>query len=212
LGEQNYLGITAFILDTNGARPGTQALAASSTVGIRSIATGIVPGAGAAKGKQQAKQAKQAAAAPRGITLAGEAKNFTPVTEAMLLKPDPADWLMIRHDYRANNFSPLNQVTASNANDLRLVWTWAMNNGTNQAAPIVHNGVMFINNPGNIVQALDAGTGQRCSKTRSTSPPAKHTSSRWTRAPERTSGTRPSGTAPSTVTPPAAGPLSSRAK
>jgi alcohol dehydrogenase (cytochrome c) len=159
LGEQNYLNIAAFILDSNGARPGNQALTASSTVGIRTIATGVVPAAaaGAAKGKQQG---KQAAAAPRGITFAGEAKNFTPVTEAMLLKPDPADWLMIRHDYGANNFSPLNQITASNANDLRLVWTWAMNNGTNQAAPIVHNGVMFINNPGNIVQALDARTGE----------------------------------------------------
>jgi alcohol dehydrogenase (cytochrome c) len=159
LGEQNYLNIAAFILDSNGARPGNQTLTASSTVGIRTIATGVVPqaGAGAAKGKQQG---KQAAAAVRGITFAGEAKNFTPVTEAMLLKPDPADWLMIRHDYGANNFSPLNQITASNANDLRLVWTWAMNNGTNQAAPIVHNGVMFINNPGNIVQALDARTGE----------------------------------------------------
>jgi alcohol dehydrogenase (cytochrome c) len=162
LGEQNYLNIAAFILDSNGARPGNQALTASSTVGIRTIATGVVPpaGAGDAKGKQQAKQGKQAAAVPRGITFAGEAKNFTPVTEAMLLKPDPADWLMIRHDYGANNFSPLNQITAANANDLRLVWTWAMNNGTNQAAPIVHNGVMFINNPGNIVQALDARTGE----------------------------------------------------
>jgi alcohol dehydrogenase (cytochrome c) len=159
LGEQNYLNIAAFILDSNGARPGNQTLTASSTVGIRTIATGVVPPAGPApaKGKQQG---KQAATAVRGITLAGEAKNFTPVTEAMLLKPDPADWLMIRHDYGANNFSPLNQITASNANDLRLVWTWAMNNGTNQAAPIVHNGVMFINNPGNIVQALDARTGE----------------------------------------------------
>jgi alcohol dehydrogenase (cytochrome c) len=43
---------------------------------------------------------------------------------------------------------------------IALVWTWAMNNGTNQAAPVVHNGVMFINNPGNIVQALDARTGE----------------------------------------------------
>ncbi|RYC20353.1 outer membrane protein assembly factor BamB family protein, partial [Ciceribacter ferrooxidans] len=51
-------------------------------------------------------------------------------------------------------------MTAANVNDLRLVWTWAMNNGTNQAAPIVRNGVMFINNPGNIVQALDARTGE----------------------------------------------------
>ena len=63
LGEQNYLNIAAFILDSNGARPGNQTLTASSTVGIRTIATGVVPqaGAGAAKGKQQG---KQAAAAP----------------------------------------------------------------------------------------------------------------------------------------------------
>src|SRR5215471_6523233 len=163
LGEQNYLNIAAFILDSNAARPGNQPLTASSTVAIRTIVTGAgaLGGTGAAKGKQQAKQAKQAPTAPRGITVAGEAKNFTPVTEAMLLKPDPADWLMIRRDYRATDYSPLNQITAGNANSLQLVWTWAMNNnGTNQAAPIVHNGVMFINNPGNIVQALDARTGE----------------------------------------------------
>ena len=34
-----------------------------------------------------------------------------------------------------------------------------MDEGTNQAAPVVHGGVMFMNNPGNIVQALDARTG-----------------------------------------------------
>src|SRR5215471_13024869 len=166
LGEQNYVNIAAFILDTNGSRPGTGPLTAANTSAIRTFATGVVAqvqgGGGAAKqGKAQAKQAgKQAPAAPRGLTIAGEAKAFTPVTDAMLRNPDPNDWLMIRRDYKANNFSPLNQITAANVNDLRLVWTWAMNNGTNQAAPIVHNGVMFINNPGNIVQALDARTGE----------------------------------------------------
>jgi len=165
LGEQNYINLAAFILDTNGARAGTQPLTAANTVAIRTVATGVVAqvqgGAGAGKqGKQQAKQGKQAPAAPRGLTVTGEAKNFTPVTDAMLRNPDPNDWLMLRRDYNANNFSPLNQITAANVNDLRLVWTWAMNNGTNQSAPIVHNGVMFINNPGNIVQALDARTGE----------------------------------------------------
>jgi alcohol dehydrogenase (cytochrome c) len=165
LGEQNYINIAAFILDTNGSRPGTQALTVTNAIAIRTFATGVVPqvqaGGGAGKQGKQAKQAgKQAPAAPRGLTIAGEAKAFTPVTEAMLRNPDPNDWLMIRRDYKANNFSPLNQITAANVNDLRLVWTWAMNNGTNQAAPIVHNGVMFINNPGNIVQALDARTGE----------------------------------------------------
>ena len=78
----------------------------------------------------------------------------------MMRNPDPSDWLMIRHDYHANNYSPLNQITAQNVKELQLAWVWAMNEGTNQPAPVVHNGIMFINNPGNIVQALDARTGE----------------------------------------------------
>ena len=170
LGEQNYLNITAFILQSNGARPGTQALAGNSTVAIRTITGQVVAQIQGGQGKQ-GKQGKQAAPAaggrgaaappaPRGLLIPGTVKNYTPVTDAMMKNPDPADWLMIRHDYHANNYSTLNQVTANNVQDLRLVWTWAMNEGTNQPAPVVHNGTMFINNPGNIVQALDAKTGE----------------------------------------------------
>ena len=32
--------------------------------------------------------------------------------------------------------------------------------GNNQAAPIVHNGVLYLNNPNNTLQALDARTGE----------------------------------------------------
>src|SRR5580698_1324159 len=42
LGETTYLNIAAFILDSNSARPGTQALTAATSVGIGSIATGQV--------------------------------------------------------------------------------------------------------------------------------------------------------------------------
>jgi len=166
LGDPAYLSITAFILQSNGARPGNQALAGSSTVGIRSVTGQVVAQVQGGQGKQ-GKQGKQAAGgrgapppAPRGLTIPGTVKNYTPITDAMMRNPDPADWLMIRHDYRANNYSTLNQITANNVQDLRLVWSWAMNDGTNQPAPVVHNGTMFINNPGNIVQALDAKTGE----------------------------------------------------
>ncbi len=106
--------------------------------------------------------AKQENLAPRGITVAGEVSNYVPVTDANLRKPDPADWLMIRHDYKANYFSPLNQINAQNVNTLRLVWSWSMQNGAvlgNQPAPIVHNGVLYVNNNGGVLQALDAKTG-----------------------------------------------------
>jgi alcohol dehydrogenase (cytochrome c) len=95
--------------------------------------------------------------------VAGEVKNFVPVTNAMLRNPDPGDWLMIRRDYHATYYSPLNQITAQNVNELRLVWSWAMQEGAsngNQPAPLVHNGVLYVNNAGMVLQALDAKTGE----------------------------------------------------
>ena len=94
------------------------------------------------------------------MTVAGEVKGFTPVTDEMLKNPPPGDWLVIRRDYRASNYSPLNQITRDNVKDLRLQWVWAMNEGgANQPAPLVHNGVIFLNNPGNVMQAIDGRTG-----------------------------------------------------
>ena len=52
--------------------------------------------------------------------MAGEVKNYTPVTEAMLRNVDPADWLMIRRDYRASNYSPLNQITRDNVKNVTI--------------------------------------------------------------------------------------------
>lgn len=42
---------------------------------------------------------------------------------------------------------------------LQLVWSWAMQPGSNQATPLVYDGVMYLPNPNSIVQALDAATG-----------------------------------------------------
>ena len=67
---------------------------------------------------------------------------------------------MIRRDYHASNYSPLNQITKDNVKDLRLQWVWAMNEGgANQPAPLVHNGIVYLNNPGNVMQAIDGRTG-----------------------------------------------------
>jgi len=160
LGEQAYVNVTAFILDFNGARPGNQPLTASSKMAIRSVATGQVKARPAAGEPLGGRAEAPVPPTPRGVVVPGEVKNYTPVTDAMLRNPDPNDWLIIRHDYHATNYSPLNQITTQNVKDLQLQWVWAMNEGTNQPAPVVHNGVMFINNPGNIVQALDARRGE----------------------------------------------------
>jgi alcohol dehydrogenase (cytochrome c) len=172
LADQIYIDIAAFILDANSARPGDRALAVESAVSIRAVASGqraayLQRGAPALAVTQQVQAQpgrpdSQVRTAPRGITVEGEVKNYVPVTDAMLRNPDPSDWLMIRHDYKATYFSPLNQITAQNVNNLRLVWSWSMQDGAsngNQPAPIVHNGVLYVNNAGMVLQALDAKTG-----------------------------------------------------
>src|SRR5205085_11605798 len=96
----------------------------------------------------------------RGLTVEGEVKNYLPVTAEMLRQPDPSDWLMIRGNYQAWSYSPLTQITNRNVSDLRLAWVWAMNDGgASEPTPIVHNGIIYLSNTSNTVQALDGRTG-----------------------------------------------------
>ena len=86
---------------------------------------------------------------------------FEPVTDAMLQDPDPADWLNWRRTLDGWGYSPLDQIDRENAHRLQLAWAWQMAEGVNQPTPLVHDGVMFLPNPDNVVQAVDAVTGDR---------------------------------------------------
>jgi alcohol dehydrogenase (cytochrome c) len=159
MSTDEYTGIVAFILQSNGSPVGNQPLTASTDVRINSVATGQAPSPAGQRGA-----AARVPAQARGLTVTGEVKNYVPVTDAMLRNPAPNDWLMIRHDYQSSNYSPLNQITRDNVKDLRLQWAWAMTEGGggngNGPAPIVHNGVLYLNNAGNTMQALDARSGE----------------------------------------------------
>ena len=156
LSADEAANLSAFILAANGAPAAATALGIASMFTVRSVASGR-PAISLTGGGAPA----VAPSGPKGITVTGEVKNYTPVTDAMLKNPDPGDWLMIRRNYQAWSHSPLTQVNTGNVKDLQLVWTWAMNEGgANEPTPIVHNGVMFLANTGNIVQALDARTGE----------------------------------------------------
>ena len=69
-------------------------------------------------------------------------RDFTPVTDEVLLKPDPGDWLQWGRTYDWQRFSPLTLVNRNNVHRLQLVWARGMRPGINQNSPIVHNGVM----------------------------------------------------------------------
>ena len=93
--------------------------------------------------------------------MTGRIKNYTPVTEAMLVHPDPKDWLIYRGNYQAWSHSGLSQINDRNAGQLQLKWSWAMNEGgENATGPTIHDGIMFLANTSNTVQALDAKTGE----------------------------------------------------
>ena len=84
---------------------------------------------------------------------------IVPVTDKMLENPDPADWLMWRRTLNSWGYSPLNQINKSNVGTLRMVWTRGMTAGIQEATPLVHGGVMYLPNPANVLQALNAATG-----------------------------------------------------
>ena len=88
-----------------------------------------------------------------------EIANYVPVTDAMLKTPKAEDWLMYRGNYAGWGYSPLRQIDKSNVTRLQLVWSRAMAPGDNEITPIVYNGVMYLANPNDVIQAIDASTG-----------------------------------------------------
>ena len=95
-----------------------------------------------------------------GAAVQAQDRDFAPVTDAMLENPDPADWLSWRRTLDGWGHSPLDQITTDNAHRLQLAWSWGLAAGSQQTTPLVHDGVMYVANPGEIVQALDAVTGE----------------------------------------------------
>ena len=92
--------------------------------------------------------------------LAGQqVRPFQAVTDAVLRNPPPADWLMWRRTLNSWGYSPLQDITANNVRTLRMVWTRALGPGLQEGTPLVHDGVMYFPNPLDVVEAIDAKTG-----------------------------------------------------
>jgi len=89
----------------------------------------------------------------------GQAGTYRTVDNDMLLNPDPSDWLMINRTYDQQRFSPLDQVNATNVNGLQLAWARGLPLGSQETVPLVHDGVLYVVQPGASVLAVDATTG-----------------------------------------------------
>ncbi len=86
-------------------------------------------------------------------------KGFVPVTDDMLLRPRPENWISFRNGYNLWGYCALNQINAGNVQQLRLVWSRAMQPGPQEVEPLVYDGIMFLANAEDVIQALDATTG-----------------------------------------------------
>ncbi len=94
-----------------------------------------------------------------GQAPAQSSSRFVPVTDEVLQNPDAADWLMWRRTLDGWGYSPLDQIDRDNVGDLRMVWTRALGPGLQQGTPLVHDGVLYMPNPRDVIQALDGASG-----------------------------------------------------
>lgn len=151
LGDARYTDLMAFVLQQNGSPSGSRELLTDA----ESLKTLPVPrwprpmGGGVTRGVRL----------PPPPARPNPLDRITPVTDALLTRPPDGAWLSWRRTYDACGFSPLRKINRSNVKDLRVAWSWALPNGVNQTAPLVHDGALFVYGHGDKVQAFDAATG-----------------------------------------------------
>ena len=68
---------------------------------------------------------------------------------------------MWRRTYGHWGHSPLDQINTTNVGGLRLAWAWTMRQGRQETTPLVHDGMMFLVEPCDSVEALDIRDGSR---------------------------------------------------
>ncbi|WMT88559.1 PQQ-binding-like beta-propeller repeat protein [Pelagibacterium sp. 26DY04] len=85
--------------------------------------------------------------------------DFVPVTDEMFANPDDGDWLNWRRTRDSWAHSPLTQITPENVSDLQMAWSWNVEPGTFESTPLVYDGIMFLAGARDVIQALDAVTG-----------------------------------------------------
>lgn len=166
-----YADIEAYVLQANGAA--ASASPAATPVAAAPAAAAAPPVASAAAPSQSAPRTENDSASMMGpmqrrdddpLLLAAMKRRkdklaaLTPVTDALLQNPNPADWTHWRRTYDGLGYSPLRQINRANVKRLRSSWSWVLPPSMNEITPLIHDGVMFIYS-GAAAHALDAASG-----------------------------------------------------
>lgn len=174
LDQSQYLDISAFLLEANNISASATALSLSSgsvlfldsKAGAARVLerrtpvpglAGTVPSPGTRNSVPEIATIYQS---ERARTRSFESVNkFRNVSNEELANPPAADWTYWRRSPQSQGYSPLDQITTDNVGQLSLAWVWGMEPGRSQPAPLVRDGIIFIPNFGNVVQALDGRSG-----------------------------------------------------
>jgi len=170
-----YASVVAYVLDRNGVAASAVALGPTSSgmvipgsTATTAPAVAIVPpvpgrlGTGPTPGSLAAPPETPATVyeTPRSITRTYRpVADFRSVSQAELDAPPAEDWLHWRGNPQSWGYSPLDQINRQNAGRLQLAFVWPMEEGESQQGPLVRDGIMFLANPGNVIQALNAADG-----------------------------------------------------
>lgn len=146
LSEGNYLEIIAYILQSNGIKSSPEGLSSKSDYLFSDFSI--------------SEKALATATSPLGVVVPGEVKNFKSLSNQELITPSSSDWLMVRGNYQAWSHSALDQINKLNVKNLQLEWVSQMHEGNSEPSPLVYNGVIYLINPGNIIQAIDGRNGE----------------------------------------------------
>jgi len=140
-----YADVATYIFQANGLKPGTVAFTPQSEAGAETPMLGPVKKDAVYTAAMAAQQSRLSA--------------LTPVTDEMLRRPPPGDWLIWRGNYAGLGYSALHQIDRHNAHSLQLAWSWTLPQSANEITPLVHDGLIFIKS-GNVVEAFDGATGE----------------------------------------------------
>jgi alcohol dehydrogenase (cytochrome c) len=179
LTPEQYAAVTAYLLRENGALPGDEPL---TTVSAGVVIRGSLPPRPAPAphevvypipgraGNTPSPHALDYDTPPPPVGEIHEtetaitrtvrpAERFTPVSDADLANPPARDWVSWRGNPQAWGYSPLSQIDRNNVDRLQLAWVWPLHTGTNNQAPLIRDGILYVMNPHNIVQAIDGRDG-----------------------------------------------------
>ena len=174
LDETGYLQIVAFLLRANNIRESSIELTASDNSVVflentgnvvaqqdqRSPVPGIAGTIATPGTRNSVPEIATVYRSDRAITRSFRVvPDFQNVSTGDLISPNPADWTYWRRTPNSQGFTPLDQINKATVNNLSLAWVWGMESGRSQPAPLVKNGIVFVPNFGNVVQALDGRDG-----------------------------------------------------